>query len=430
MATVTARPNEIKAPRPETDTRAREFRVFAAATAVGVLHALDDAVLNRQPGVPLGQHAWALLVTVLAAAAGVLLFRRSRPGVSAALALTFGVLASVNGGLHVIHIVRSSTSGSDVTGAVAAVAGVALVGLAALIPFRHRGEGDRSRAGRWAIRAVATVGTVLTVVFVLMPISVGIVMTHKYRQPVGPPPSPDYREVTFQSTDGLELSGWYTPSRNRAAVVIVASARGDRLKSVVHAELLATHGYGVLLYDARGTGLSEGTPNGYGWNWDRDVEGALAFLREQPDVDADRIGGLGLSTGADVLIEVAAEGDGLKAVVSDGATLRSLADIPSGRPLEVAAMAPALLTVQLLSGSSPGAPLRELVADVAPTSLLLIAAGSLAGEREANATYAAAAHEPVELWDLPEARHTGAIRDVADEYERRVIGHFDSALLD
>jgi hypothetical protein len=30
---------------------------------------------------------------------------------------------------------------------------------------------------------------------------------------------------------------------------------------------------------------------------------------------------------------------------------------------------------------------------------------------------------------LPEARHTAAIRDAADEYERRVIGHFDSALL-
>jgi alpha-beta hydrolase superfamily lysophospholipase len=212
--------------------------------------------------------------------------------------------------------------------------------------------------------------------------------------------------------------------------VLVASARGDRLKSVEHAELLASHGYGVLLYDARGTGLSEGTPNGYGWNWDRDVEGAVAFLREQPDVDADRIGGLGLSTGADVLIEVAAEGDGLKAVVSDGATLRSLADMPSGKPLEVAAMAPALMTVQVLSGSSPGAPLKELVADVAPTSLMLIAAGSLPGEREVNAVYAAAAHEPVELWDLPEARHTAAIRDVAEEYERRVIGHFDGALLD
>jgi alpha-beta hydrolase superfamily lysophospholipase len=394
-----------------------------------VVHAFDDAVLNRQPGVPLEQHAWALLAAVLAAVVGVLLFRRGRPAVRAALALTFGVPTAVNGGLHVIQVAKTSLGGSDVTGVLAAAAGVVLVGLAASIPFRHRGEAAQGRARTWAVRVFATATTALSLVFVLMPISVGIVMTHKYREPIGPPPD-GYREVSFESADGLKLSGWYTPSRNRAAVVIVASARGDRLKSVEHAELLAAHGYGVLLYDARGTGLSEGSPNGYGWDWDRDVEGALAFLGEQPDVDPDRIGGLGLSTGADVLIEVAAEGDGLSAVVSDGATLRSLADIPSGRLLEVAAMAPVLITVEVLSGSSPGAPLKELVPDVAPTPLLLVAAGSLAGEREANAVYAAAAGDPVELWDLPEARHTAAIRDVADEYERRIVGHFDAALLD
>ena len=34
-----------------------ETLVFRAATAVALLHALDDAFLGRQPGVPLGQHA-------------------------------------------------------------------------------------------------------------------------------------------------------------------------------------------------------------------------------------------------------------------------------------------------------------------------------------------------------------------------------------
>lgn len=422
--------NDPRTRAASSNARWTELRVFAAATAVAVVHAFDDAVINRQPGVPLGQHAWALLVTVAAAAAGAFVFRRNRPGVRAALALIFGVLAAVNGGLHVIHIVRSSASGSDLTGVLAAAAGVALVGLAAYIPFRHRGEGNRGRARTWAGRAIVTVVTVLVLLFLLLPFAVGIVMTHKYREPIGPPPGPDYREVTFESTDGLELSGWYTPSQNRAAVVIVASARGDRLKSTQHAELLAAHGYGVLLYDARGTGLSEGTPNGYGWNWDRDVEGALEFLAQQPDVDPDRLGGLGLSTGADVLIEVAAaDADMLNAVVSDGATGRSIADTPPGSGLAGASLIPTFLTVQLLSGTEPGPPLKELAADVAPTPLLLIAAGGFP-EDEMNAIYAAAAEEPVELWDLPHVRHTAAIRQVAEEYEQRVLGHFDGALLD
>jgi hypothetical protein len=46
-----------------------------------------------------------------------------------------------------------------------------------------------------------------------------------------------------------------------------------------------------------------------------------------------------------------------------------------------------------------------------------------------NRIYAEAACEPVEFWDLPDVNHTAAIRERPDEYERRVIGFFDEALL-
>jgi dienelactone hydrolase len=428
MAIATAQQTHRGASNGRTSVSA-EFRVFAAATTVGLLHAVDDAVLNRQPGVPVGQHLPALLVTLLVAAAGLLAFRRVRPGLRAALALTFGVLAAVNGGLHAIHVVNGSVSGSDVTGLFAAGAGVVLVALAGYLPFRHRGESGHGRLRTWANRGIATVATVLFVVFVLLAFSVAIVQTHKYRAEIGSPPSDAYRAVGFESTDGLRLSGWYTPSRNRAAVIVVSSARGDRNGSLEHAELLASHGYGVLLYDARGTGESEGSPNGYGWEWEHDVAGAIEFLQEQPEVDPTRIGGLGLSTGADVLIEVAASNDDLRAVVGDGATGRSIADMPPDPGVAGLSLAPVFLGVRLLSGTSPGAPLEELAAQVAPTPLLLVAAGSLPQEIEMNAVYAAAAQEPVELWELPQVRHTAAIREVAEEYERRVVAHFDRALV-
>jgi hypothetical protein len=61
--------------------------------------------------------------------------------------------------------------------------------------------------------------------------------------------------------------------------------------------------------------------------------------------------------------------------------------------------------------------------------LLLIAAGSIPMEIAMNRVYAEAAEEPVELWELPEANHTAAIRDEAAAYEQRVIAHFDEALL-
>ena len=84
--------------------------MFVAATLVALLHALDDAFLNRQPGVPLGQHALAAFISVVAAVAAIVAFPRSRPGVRASIALFFGVLALVNGALHLVHVTDVETS--------------------------------------------------------------------------------------------------------------------------------------------------------------------------------------------------------------------------------------------------------------------------------------------------------------------------------
>ena len=409
-----------------------ETAAFRGAAAVALLHALDDAFLNRQPGVDLDQHALAAVISLAADIGAIVAFPRLRPGFRAAISLAFGVLAIVNGALHVRHISLDGAAASDYTGVLVLAAGVVLVLLGLAIPFLHRGEGARPRARRWAYRLVAVVAGALAVYVFVFPTSLAIIQTHKYREPIGSPPSAEYQTVSFTSSDGLELSGWYHPSRNRAAVIVVHGGGGDRTGAVGHAELLARHGFGALVYDSRGRGESEGSPVGFGWGWPKDVAGALAFLRERPDVDPERIGGLGLSRGADVLIQVAAEDRDLKAVVADGATGGSFADY---RNLgEEAEGAPFYLTMytaaRVFSGSSPGEPLKELVARISPTPLLLISTGgSLPAERDFNRIYAEAAREPVELWDLPEVNHTAAIRERPEEYERRVVRFFDNALL-
>src|SRR4051794_9431590 len=57
------------------------------------------------------------------------------------------------------------------------------------------------------------------------------------------------------------------------------------------------------LYDERGRGESQGAPDAIGWTWRRDVAAAIAWLEHRPDVDAPKIGGLGLSTGAEALVQ-------------------------------------------------------------------------------------------------------------------------------
>ena len=409
--------------------------MFGGATAVALLHALDDAFLNRQPGVDLDQHALAAAIAVVGGVGAISGFPRLRPGLRALLASVFGVLAVANGAQHVLHIATNELAASDLTGVAATIAGAILLGLAFLIPVLHRGGGATSRGRRWTTRLIAIVGSVVIAFVFLIPVGVGIAWTHKYREPIGEPPA-GFEPVAFSSEDGLRLSGWYSPSSNGAAVILVHGGGGDRTGPRGHAELLARHGYGALLYDARGRGESEGSPNAAGWGWDEDVAGALSFLAARPDVDADRIGAIGLSTGADVLLEAAAEQPRLQAVVAEGAAVRSFDDY---RHAGLDALAPTswvlMTAVRVLSGAAPGEPLKELVREISPRPLLVIAAGRGAmgpggGEYGLGRMYAEAAREPVEFWGLSEGRHTAAIREQPEEYERRVIGFFDDALLE
>ena len=104
------------------------------------------------------------------------------------------------------------------------------------------------------------------------------------------------------------------PSKNRAAIIAFAGRRGTQRQT----RMLVRHGYGVLLFDRRGEGESEGDPNIFGWQGERDVHAAVDYLRSRADVDPDRIGGIGLSVGGEMMIEAAAESDGLAAIVSEG----------------------------------------------------------------------------------------------------------------
>ena len=66
-----------------------------------------------------------------------------------------------------------------------------------------------------------------------------------------------YEDVTL-SSDGGHLRGWYVPSRNGAAVVLLHDHGANRLALAPHAAMLTRAGYGVLLLDLRAHGRSDG----------------------------------------------------------------------------------------------------------------------------------------------------------------------------
>jgi len=69
------------------------------------------------------------------------------------------------------------------------------------------------------------------------------------------------------------------------------------------------------------------------------------------------------------------------------------------------------------------------VGRIAPRPLFLVYARHGQGGEELNPVFYEAAREPKEIWEIQTGSHTGGIEAEPEEYERRVIGFFDRALL-
>jgi len=298
-----------------------ETALAAGALAAIAVHVADDSFLQPQPGTSAGEHLASGLVPIAVLLLSAVAFGRLRAGVRAAIAIPLGLLAVVAGaGEAGYYSWKVGPSGDDYTGFLALVAGLLLIGLgtATLWRTRHReGTSLRRYARRSAKLVIAAVGTYI----VLLPLALSYVFTHAARAVVPEAAlGAAYKNVSFQTRDGLTLRGWYVPSRNRAAVIVAPGRSGSQRP----ARLLARHGYGVLLFDRRGEGESDGDPNAFGWAADRDLVAAVSYLQRRPDVDPERIGGLGLSVGGETLLQAAAESPSLQAVVADGAGARSI----------------------------------------------------------------------------------------------------------
>jgi fermentation-respiration switch protein FrsA (DUF1100 family) len=412
--------------------RATETVLARVALGLVALHVVDDSFLQPQPGTGAGDHVVSGLVPVALLGLAAWTYPRRRAGVRAVIAVTLGLFGVVVGIEGAYYTVKGNPSGDDFTGLLAIPAGLALVATGLVTLWRSRRRDD-SRRRRYVRRLLLTVGAVAVLYVVVLPFYSAYVFTHVAR---GFVPEPElgaaYEEVSFTTSDGLELQGWYIPSKNRAAVIAFPGRSGSQRP----ARMLARHGYGVLLFDRRGEGDSEGDPNLFGWAGERDVHAAVAFLRSRPEVDRERIGGIGLSVGGEMMLEAAAESDGLAAVVSEGAGIRSIREslaVPETRLKIEATLLHVGVTsgVALFSDSLPPPSLEDLVGRIAPRPVFLIyAVPGQGGEAELSELFYDAAREPKEIWKVPGSEHTGGIEAQPEEYERRVVGFFDAALLD
>jgi hypothetical protein len=405
--------------------------VGLARLAIGVvaLHVVDDNFLQPNAGTSAADHLAGGLVQLVLLIGAAAAYGRVRAGARAVIALFvgfFGLLASTEA-FH--YTTAVGPSGDDYTGLLSAAAGLTLLGVGAVTLWRSRKTED-SIWWRYPRRVLLAGSAVLIGIVLLVPLSVSYVVTHAARAHV---PAADlgapYDEVEFTTSDGLRLKGWYIHSQNGAAVISFPG----RAASQKRAKMLARNGYGVLLFDRRGEGESDGDPNLFGWQGERDVHAAVEFLRHRPDVDPQRIGAIGLSVGGEMLIEAAAESDKLKAIVSEGASGRSvrddLANPGTGRQF-VLGGAVASVGTAVFTSNVPPADLQSLVPKIGTRPVFFIyGERGQKPEKPVNTAFYAAAHGPKEIWEVPGSTHMGGIDAQPQQYEKRVVAFFDRALL-
>lgn len=395
------------------------------AGAAAVVAALALASLVAVGGSTVGALLRVAFVVGIASVLVLGLGRRWR-AVAVAAAILGALVVAIGVGFvpHLLEV-PASIRGLGAAGAVAGGLGLVAFGTAAATGGLRR----RGRLPAW-------LGVVVLVFLALVVVGPAVAVVNvpdstagrtAAAAPLGAEP------VSLPTAEGVTLAAWWVPGTNGAAVIVRHGAGSTHEGALDQAEVLAEHGYGVLLMDARGHGASGGRAMDFGWWGDADIGTGLDHLTGLPDVDDGRIGLLGLSMGGEEAIGAATD-PRVRAVVAEGATARRAADKDwlsdvhgwRGAVQERIELLQYGLTDLLTEAPRPTV-LREAAAR-SDVPVLLIAAGQVEDEGHAAAWIAAGAPDRVEVWTVDGAGHTDGLGVAGQEWERRVVGFLDQHL--
>ena len=108
-----------------------------------------------------------------------------------------------------------------------------------------------------------------------------------------------FEDITFETSDGLKLSGWFVPSAGDRGVILFCHGNAGnishRLESI---QIYHQLGLDIFIFDYRGYGQSEGKPSESGTY--EDVDAAWQYLVSGRQIDPNRIVIFGRSLGGAV----------------------------------------------------------------------------------------------------------------------------------
>ena len=249
---------------------ATERRLAVASLGLVGLHVVDDNFLQPEPGMSATDHLAGGLVQLGLVAAAAWAYPRVRAGARGALALLFGFFGVLAGTEAAYYTFADRPSGDDFTGFLSLLGGFVLLGI-----------GIGRSGGRGGPTTAVDAATCGAGSFWRAPFCWSGLCSSRPRSPTSSPiraggrPDPE---------SGRGARGRLLHDERRAPprrLVHPLAQRRDRDRAFPgrsgpqkHTRMLVRHGYGVLLFDRRGEGASEGDPNTFGWVGDRDLHAA------------------------------------------------------------------------------------------------------------------------------------------------------------
>jgi uncharacterized protein len=301
------------------------------------------------------------------------------------------------------------------------------------------------------IKTFLIISGILAFLYVSVSISVVVIITNRPPIPITRTPSSfglNYRDVTFLSReDHLLLRGWLIPGilpdgrlTVERTIIQVHGTNNNRAMVLDIDASLARQGIAILTFDSRGNGESATVPEGVGYFEQRDVLGAVDFLRSgplpYPELGRPRaIGGWGISVGGVALIYAAAHEPALKAIVVDSAyaTMAEYMKQAFG-PYSIFIPGTRLTSMMLYGLDYASVRPVDVIAKIAPRPIFLIQGAADTAILPPNMAELAAAASAgpgahVQTWLVPKASHIQAYNLERNTYVDRLVTIFHTELI-
>lgn len=299
----------------------------------------------------------------------------------------------------------------------------------------------KSTFGRIALRVALIVALVLVVAY----FGVSAFVADRFTIParVIPTHYPSdyglaYEMVSFTSAvDNIPLTGWYINSPGEKVILLLhgrdATMDDESLRLMELMQALAQHSYDVFTFDFRAHGLSQGTRYSFGDLEQRDVAGALSYLKSR---GVTEVGVISFSMGAVTALNAAPAHPEMRAIVADAAfadfgvlvsdVLPQVAGLPSFFTPGVFVMARVMYGMDM-AGNKP----TEALAHLGSRPVMLI---HETGDPQISTTHhyllekAGQKNPSLESWLIQGADHGQSFRQNREEYLQRVFGFLDRNL--